>query len=146
MEENQVIRTLNWYYYGIMILTLAVLGLMCYLATRPDFEPVNVMETLGMTLQYVAIGATLIAVPFGLYIVKLFKPQTLAKYQEVATMRILIVGLTIPMNIAFYYVLGGHQPMMWLAAISAIGWFFTKPTLGKLDQEMTPDDPNEPKY
>ena len=146
MEENQVIRTLNWYYYGIMILTLAVLGLMCYLATRPDFEPVNVMETLGMTLQYVAIGATLIAVPFGLYLVKLFKPATLAKYQEVATMRILIVGLTIPMNIAFYYVLGGHQPMMWLAAISAIGWFFTKPTLGKLDQEMTPDDPNEPKY
>ena len=146
MEENQVIRTLNWYYYGIMILTLVVLGLMCYLATRPDYEPINVMESLGMTLQYVAIGATLFAVPFGLYLVKLFKPATLEKYQEVATMRILVVGLTIPMNIAFYYVLGGHQPMMWLAAISAIGWFFTKPTLGKLDKEMTPEDPNEPKY
>ena len=146
MEENQVIRTLNWYYYGIMILTLAVLGIMCYLATQPDFEPVNVMDSLGMTLQYVAIGATLIALPLGLYLVKLYKPQTLAKYQEVATMRILIVGLTIPMNIAFYYVLGSHQPMMWLAAISAIGWFFTKPTLGKLDKEMTPDDPNEEKY
>ena len=119
---------------------------MCYLTAQPDYEPVNVMESLGMTLQYVAIGATLFAVPFGLYLVKLFKPQTLEKYQEVATMRILIVGLTIPMNIAFYYVLGSHQPMMWLAAISAIGWFFTKPTLGKLDKEMTPDDPNEEKY
>ena len=129
-----------------MVLTLAVLGVMCYLATRPDFEPVNVMESLGMTLQYVAIGATLVALPFGLYLVKLFKPTTLEKYQEVATMRILIVGLTIPMNIAFYYLLGSHQPMMWLAAISAIGWFFTKPTLGKLDKEMTPDDPNEEKY
>lgn len=146
MEENQVIRTLNWYYYGIMVLTLVILGLMYYLTAQPDFEPINVMESLGMTLQYVAIGATLIALPFGLYIVKLFKPQTLAKYQEVATMRILIVGLTIPMNIAFYYVLGCHQPIMWLAAISAIGWFFTKPTLGKLDQEMTPEDPNEEKY
>jgi len=146
MEENQVIRTLNWYYYGIMILTLVVLGLMCYLAVQPDFEPINVMETLGMTLQYVAIGVTLVAIPFGLYLIKLFKHDTLEQYQRIATARILIVGLTIPMNIAFYYLLGSHQPMMWLAAISAIGWFFTKPTLGKLDKEMTPEDPNEENY
>ncbi len=146
MEENQVIRTLNWYYYGIMILTLVILGVMCYLAIQPDFEPINTMESVGMILQYVAIGITLVAIPFGLYMVKLFKPDTLQKYQDVATARILTVGLTIPMNIAFYYLLGSYQPMMWLAAMSAIAWFFTKPTLGKLEQEMTPEDPNEEKY
>ena len=36
--------------------------------------------------------------------------------------------------------------MMWLAAMSAVAWYFTKPTLGKMEQEMTPKDPNEPTY
>ena len=66
MEENQVIRTLNWYYYGVMALTLIILGVMYYLTSQPDFEPVNPTEQLGMILQYVAIGATLVAIPFGL--------------------------------------------------------------------------------
>lgn len=146
MEENQIIRTLNWYYYGVMVFTLIILGVMYYLTSQPDFEPINPMEQLGMILQYAAIGATLVAIPFGLYMVKLFKPDTLAKYQEIATGRILAVGLTMPMNIAFFYLLGTYRPMMWLAAMSAIAWFFTKPTLGKLEQEMTPEDPNEEKY
>ena len=146
MEENQIIRTLNWYYYGVMVFTLIILGVMYYLTSQPDFEPINPMEQLGMILQYAAIGVTLVAIPFGLYMVKLFKPDTLAKYQEVATGRILAVGLTMPMNIAFFYLLGTYRPMMWLAAMSAIAWFFTKPTLGKLEQEMTPEDPHEEKY
>ena len=146
MEENQVIRTLNWYYYGVMALTLIILGVMYYLTSQPDFEPVNPTEQLGMILQYAAIGATLVAIPFGLYMVKWAKPVTLEKYQEVATGRILAVGLTMPMNIAFFYLLGTYRPLMWLAAMSAIAWFFTKPTLGKLEQEMTLEDPNEEKY
>lgn len=146
MEENQVIRTLNWYYYGVMVFTLIILGVMYYLTSRPDFEPVNPLESLGMILQYAAIGITLVAIPFGLYVVKLFKPATLEKYLDIATWRILMVGLTMPMNIAFFYLLGSHQPMMWLAGMSAIAWYFTKPTLGKMEQEMTPDDPNVPKY
>ena len=146
MEENQVIRTLNWYYYGVMVFTLIILGVMYYLTSQPDFEPVNPMESLGMILQYAAIGMTLVAIPLGLYLVKWRKPTTLEKYQEVATGRILTVGLTMPMNIAFFYLLGTYRPMMWLAAISAIAWFFTKPTLGKLEQEMTSEDPNEEKY
>lgn len=144
--EEKVIRTLNGYYYGVMIVTLVILGAMYYLTTRQDFEPVNVMESLGMILQYAAIGMTLVAIPFGLYMVKWFKPDTLEKYQEIATGRILIIGLTMPMNIAFFYLLGAYKPMMWLAAMSAIAWYFTKPTLGKMEQEMKPDDPNEEKY
>ena len=144
--EDKIIRTLNWSYYGVMVFTLVILGVMYYLTSLPDFEPVNPMEDFGMTLQYIAIGATLVAIPFGLYTVKLFKPETLEKYKEIATGRILIVGLTMPMNIAFYYLLGNSKPMMWLAAMSAIAWYFTKPTLGKMEQEIEPKDPDEETY
>ena len=144
--EDKIIRTLNWYYYGVMVFTLIILGAMYYLTSLPDFEAINPMEEIGMTLQYIAIGATLVAIPFGLYTVKLFKPDTLEKYKEIATGRILIVGMTMPMNIAFYYLMGNSKPMMWLAAMSAIAWYFTKPTLGKMDQEMQPKDPNEETY
>ena len=74
---EKVNKTLNWYYYGVMVLTLVVLGVMYYLTSKPDFEPVNPLEFLGTILQYVAIGATLIAIPFGLYMMKMFKPDKL---------------------------------------------------------------------
>jgi len=144
--EEKIIRELNWYYYGVMVFTLVILGVMYYLATRPDFEPVNTMDSLGLILQYVAMGMTLVTIPFGLYIVKWFKPDTLEKYRELAIGRILVIGFTMPMNIAFFYLLGGYKPLMWLAGMSAIAWYFTKPTIGKLEAEMKPEDPNEEKY
>ena len=144
--EEKIIRTLNGYYYGVMVFTLIVLGAMYYLTSQPDFEPLAPLEQVGMILQYVAIGVALVAIPFGLYMVKLFKPDTLEKYKEIATGRILVVGLTMPMNIAFYYLFGCYKSMMWLAAMSAIAWYFTKPTIGKMDQEMKPQDPNQETY
>lgn len=144
--EEKVVKTLNWYYYGVMVFTLVILGVMYYLSTRPDFEPVSPQEETGMLLQYVAIGMTLFAIPFGLFIVKWKKPDTLVKYEEAATARILIVGLTMSMNIAFFYLLGAYKPMMWLAAMAAIAWYFTKPTLGKLEAEIKPKDENEETY
>lgn len=144
--EEKIIRALNGYYYGVMVLTLIVLGLMYYLTLQPDFEPIDTMVQMGMTLQYIGIGITLLVIPLGLYLVKLLKPDTLEKYKSIATGRILMVGLTMPMNIAFYYLLGCYRPMMWLAAMSAIAWYFTKPTLGKLEAEMKPKDPNAEDY
>ena len=144
--EEKIVRELNWYYYGVMVFALIILTVMYYLSSRPDFEPINPSESLGMMLQYIAMGTTLIALPLGLYMVKLRKPDTLEKYLAAATERILLVGLTMPMNIAFFYLLGTHRPMIWLAGMSAVAWFFTKPTLGKLEQEMKPEDPNEEKY
>lgn len=144
--EEKIIRTLNGYYYGVMLFTLVILGAMYYLTSLPDFEPVSPMEQQGMILQYIAIGMTLLAIPLGLYLVKLLKPATLEKYKEIAACRIMVVGLTMPMNIAFYYLFGCYKPMMWLAAMSAVAWYFTKPTLGKLEQEMTPKDPNAEDY
>ena len=144
--EEKIIRTLNGYYYGIMVLTLVLLGAMYYLTSQPDFEAMNPNGNPGMILQYVAMFMTLLCIPAGLYMVKFFKPETLDKYRSIATGRILIVGWTMPMNIALYYLFGCYKPMMWLAAISAIAWYFTKPTLGKMEQVMTPKDPNAEDY
>ena len=146
MEEQKVIRELNLWYYGIMVFTLIVLATMYYLTAQADFESMDTMSTVGMILQYAAILTTLIAIPLGLYLIKWRKPQTLEQYKELATGRILLCGLPMSMNIAFYYLFGCYQSMMWIAAISAIAWYFSKPTLGKLEQEMKPKDPNEETY
>ena len=146
MEEQKVIRELNMWYYGIMVFTLIVLATMYYLTAQADFEPMDTMSTVGMILQYAAILTTLIAIPLGLYLIKWREPQTLEQYKELATGRILLCGLPMSMNIAFYYLFGCYQSMMWIAAISAIAWYFSKPTLGKLEQEMKPKDPNEETY
>jgi hypothetical protein len=146
MEEQKVIRQLNGWYYGVMALALVVLGAMYYLTSQEDFEPMDTMSTVGMVLQYAAIFLTLIAIPLGLYLIKWRKPKTLEQYKELATGRILLCGLPMSMNMAFFYLFGGYRSMMWIAAISAIAWYFSKPTLGKLEQEMTPEDPNEPTY
>ena len=144
--EEKIIKNLNWYYYGVMVFTLIILGVMYYLTSQADFEPYSPKDQVGMILQYAAIGLTLFAIPFGLYIIKLKIPDTLEKYAGAAAQRILVVGLTMPMNISIFYLLGNYKPMMWLAAMSAIAWYFTKPTLGKMEQEMKPQDPNEPTY
>ena len=51
-----------------------------------------------------------------------------------------------PLGIFAYYWMGCYQSMLWVAAIAAVAWYFTKPTLGKLEQEMKPEDPNIPTY
>ena len=68
------------------------------------------------------------------------------KYFKLAAARILLVSNTMPIGIFAFYWMAGYQSMLWIAAISAIAWYFSKPTLGKMDKEMTPDDPNQETY
>ena len=143
---EKVVRTLNWYYYGVMVISLIALTVMYYMFSKGMYEPLDTMSTLGMTIQYVVIFLALIGIPGGLYMIKFFKPDTLEKYQELAICRIIIVSGTMPLGIVAFYLFGGYRPMLWVAAIAAIGWFFTKPTIGKVDAEMTPQDPNEETY
>lgn len=144
--EEKIIRHLNGWYYGVMALTLIVLAAMYYLTAQPDFEALAPNSEIGMILQYVVIGLALLGIPAGLYSVKFLKPKTLEKYENVATFRILIIGLNMPLAVCAYYLMGCYRSMIWVAAIAAIGWYFTKPTLGKMEQEMTPEDPNVPTY
>lgn len=110
------------------------------------YELLNVYSRLGMAVQYIIIIDALITIPLGLYLIKLFKPQTEKAYFKCAAARILLVSNTMPLGICAYYWMGGYRSMLWIAAIAAIALCFAKPTIGRMEQEMKPEDPNEEKY
>ena len=144
MEE--IIKKLNWIYYIQMIVALLALTAMYYAWSKGVYEPLDRMSTLGTTIQYIIIFDALITIPLGLYLVKLCEPQTDRAYFKCAAARILLASNTMPLGIVAYYWMGCYQSMLWVAAIAAIAWYFSKPTLGKMEQEMTPQDPNEETY
>lgn len=144
--EEQVVRKLNWYYYGVMIVSLIALTVMYYLFSKERYVPIDNMSQTGMALQYIIIFDALITIPVGLYIVKKLRPQTPERYFKLAALRILLVSNTLPLGIAAFYIMGGYRPMMWVAAIAAVAWYFTKPSAGKMEEEMKPRDPNEETY
>ena len=110
------------------------------------YEPLDTLSTLGVTVQYIIIFDALITIPLGLYLVKLFKPLTDKQYFRCAAARILLVSNTMPLGVIAFYWMNGYRSMLWVAAISAVAWYFSKPTIGKMDKEMTPEDPNMPTY
>ena len=145
--EEKIIRHLNWAYYGTMILALIALSVMYYMTSHGLLdEPIDPLSDLGTTLQYVIYLMTLVCIPFGLYLIKWRKPDTLEQYEELAMIRILCIGGLMTPAIMIYYLLGCYRPVMWVTAILAVAWYFTKPTLAKMEQEMTPEDPNNPTY
>lgn len=143
---NETIQKLNWLYYSQMVIALLALTAMYYAWSKGLYEPLDRMSTLGTTIQYILIFDALITIPLGLYLVKLCKPQTEKTYFKTAAARILLASNTMPLGIAAYYWMGCYQSMLWVAAIAAIAWYFSKPTLGKMEQEMKPQDPNEETY
>ena len=143
---EKVVRQLNWIYYGQMVIALIVLSAMYYAFSKGLYEPLDRMSQTGQMVQYIIIFDALLTIPLGLYIVKYFKPQTPEKYFKLAATRILLVSNSMPLGIFAFYWMGGYKSMLWVAAIAAIAWYFSKPTLGKMEEEMNPQDPNEETY
>ncbi len=143
---EQVVRKLNWIYYGQMVIALIVLTAMYYAFSKGLYEPLDRMSRTSMALQYIIIFDALITIPLGLYLIKWLKPQTEKHYFKWASTRILLVSNSMPLGIFAYYAMGCYQSMLWVAAISAVAWYFTKPTLGKMEQEMKFGDKNEETY
>ena len=143
---EKVIKQLNWIYYLQMAVSLIVLTAMYYAFSKGLYEPLDKLSRGGVALQYIIIIDALVTIPLGLYLVKLFKPQTPKQYFKCAGARILLVSNTMPLGIFAFYWLGAYRSMLWVAAIAAIAWYFSKPTLAKAEAEMTPEDPNEEKY
>ena len=148
--EEKIVRQLNWVYYGVMVAAIIVLTIMYYVRSRyMEGAPlVDYLSQKGQIIQYIVLFDALITIPLGLYLVKWRKPKTLERYCRVATWRILLVSNTMILGIIAHYAMGtmAYKSMLWVAAIAAVSWYFTKPTLGKLDKEMTPDDPNVETY
>lgn len=153
--EQKIIRTLNVYYYGIMALTLIAGTLAYFLIMKEYVQPIDSLSTLGKTIQYVVIFDALLTIPLGLYLCKKRckklsalenEEEKLLGYKKAATMRILLVSNTMVFAIAAFYLMGAYQSMLWVAAVAAIGWYFTKPSERKMELELQPQDPTQENY
>lgn len=153
--ESKIVKHLNWYYYTMLVLTLLAGTISYYLIIKEIIQPINPMTTIGQVIQYFVILDAIITVPLGLYGFKRIcdKLRTLEneeikykQYQKWAVWRIVLVSNAMIFAISAFYLLGAYQSMLWIAAISAIGWYFTKPTPGKMLQELRPKSENEETY
>ena len=153
--EKKIIKSLNLYYYGVLILTL-LSGTSAYFLIMKDFvQAIDPMSTIGQVMQYAVIVDALLTIPAGLYLCKrkctklaelADEEQKLMGYKRVATLRILLVSNTMVLGIAAFYLMGGYQSMLWITAVSAIGWYFTKPSERKMELELQAKDPNQENY
>ena len=153
--EQKIIRTLNVYYYGIMALTLLAGTLAYFLIMKDYVQPIDSLSTLGQAIQYVVIFDALVTIPLGLYLCKKQctklsvldnEEEKLQGYKKAAALRILLVSNTMVFAIAAFYLMGAYQSMLWVAAVSAIGWYFTKPSERKMELELQPKDPTQEQY
>ena len=154
MEKN-IIKSLNLYYYGVLILTLLSGSLAYFLIMKDHIVPIDPMTTLGQVLQYIVIFDALLTIPAGLYLCKrqCAKLAQLSDenakfngYKKAATWRILLVSNTMIWGIAAFYLMGAYQSMLWVTAVSAIGWYFTKPSERKMQLELQPQQPDQETY
>ena len=153
--KQKIIRTLNVYYYAMMILTLLSGTLSYFLIMKGYVLPIDSLSSLGQLIQYLVIFDALITIPVGLFICKKQctklssienEEEKLVGYNKSARMRILLVSNTMVFAIAAFYLMGAYQSMLWVAAVSAIGWYFSKPSLRKMELELQPKDPNQENY
>lgn len=153
--EQKIIRTLNLYYYGIMALTLLAGTLAYFLIMKDYVQPIDSLSALGQAIQYIVIFDALVTIPLGLYLCKKQctklsmldnDEEKLQGYKKAASLRILLVSNTMVFAIAAFYLMGAYQSMLWVAAVSAIGWYFTKPSERKMELELQPNDPNQEQY
>ena len=153
--EQKIIRTLNLYYYGIMALTLLAGTLAYFLIMKDYVQPIDSLSALGQAIQYIVIFDALVTIPLGLYLCKKQctklsildnDEEKLQGYKKAASLRIILVSNTMVFAIAAFYLMGAYQSMLWVAAVSAIGWYFTKPSERKMELELQPKDPNQEQY
>ena len=148
MDKKTVIKRLNIIYYGVFFL-LVVLATAAYLLITKEILPViDPLSMCGRVIQYAVIFDVLTTVPLGLWwhkrqckqIAKIEDEKArLTAYYRCAAIRICLVSNTMLLAIPAFYFLGAYMSMMWVAAISAIGWYFTKPTEKKMYFELNPD-------
>ena len=153
--KQKIIRTLSVYYYAMMILALLSGTLSYFLIMKGYVLPIDSLSSFGQVIQYLVIFDALITIPLGLFICKKQctklssienEEEKLVGYNKSARMRILLVSNTMVFAIAAFYLMGAYQSMLWVAAVSAIGWYFSKPSLRKMELELQPKDPNQENY
>lgn len=143
--EKDIVKHLSSYYYAMLILAVVEATAAYYLVTKGIICPIAPNSTWGVVIQSFVILDALLTIPLGLY---MFKRRCLkiskiedtveqaAAYEVAARWRIILVSNTMGFALIACYLLGGYTSMLWVAAISAIGWYFTKPTEKKMFLEL----------
>ncbi len=149
MEKKDVVKQLNRVYYGMMAGAVLTAALMYYLIMKDVFSPIDPMSGLGQVIQSIIIFLAVVSIPLGLYLfnrkckkIRAIEDETerLQAYLKAGRWRIIVVSYSMLTGIAGYYLLGGYQSMIWIAAVAAIAWYFTKPNERKIELELLPDD------
>lgn len=149
MEKKEVVKRLNRVYYGMMAGAVVTAALSYYAIMKEWFSPIDPMSSAGQAVQGVVIFSAVVCIPAGLYLfkrqcrkIRLIEDEGLRMeaYMKAGRVRIAVVSFSMLTGIAAYYLLGGYQSMIWIAAIAAIAWYFTKPTERKTELELLPDD------
>ena len=166
--EKKIISTLNIYYYGVMFASLLACTLVWYLVKNGHVARIDMDSPVGTIIQSIIMIDALITIPAGLYLCKrkckalsllTDENEKLQGYFKAARMRILMVSNTmffaIIANSVLVRFVTEQEPqssapqittMMALAAMSAIAWWFTKPSEQKMQAELEPQDPNQEQY
>lgn len=143
-------KQLTILYYTFMVLAVAILSCGYFLITKQIFIPLNPLEDIAITIQYCVLFAVLIGIPFALWYPKYVCKKRLSAiedkaeqeqaYIKISRLRIVIVGLCLVLASCAYILMGCYKSMIWLTAITAIAWYFTKPTEGKKALELSGED------
>jgi len=148
MENRDYIKQLNYDYYGMLVAAVIAATGMYLLITRNILLAISPLSTLGQTIQYIVIMDALVTIPFGLWKHKqtckklMVQEDNVARtqgYCRSARLRIYLVSNAMVLGIVAFYLLGAYPSMIWVAGISAIGWYFTKPSEKKMMMELQPE-------
>lgn len=141
-------KRLNFYYYGMLVLAVLAATVTYFLIMKDIVLPIDPLSVQGQVIQYIIILDAIVSMPLGLWLHKHVctrlaqqeesEERTQAYYVSAAR-RIFVVSNAMVLGIAAFYLMGGYQSMLWLAGISAIGWYFTKPTEKKMYLELQPE-------
>lgn len=141
-------KRLNFYYYGMLVLAVLAATVTYFLIMKDIVLPIDPLSVQGQVIQYIIILDAIVSMPLGLWLHKRVctrlaqqeesEERTQAYYAS-ASRRIFMVSNAMVLGIAAFYLMGGYQSMLWLAGISAIGWYFTKPTEKKMYLELQPE-------
>ena len=148
--EEKLTKELNWYYYGMMALTV-ISGTLAYLLIYQwhILDPIGTLTQVGQTIQWVIYFDAMFFIPMGLYgfkrrVDKIRRMEDETEkyklYKKEAIIRIIVVSNAMVFGIFAFYLLGCYKSMLWVSAIAAIGWYFTKPTPRKIQLELLPPD------
>lgn len=145
-EFSVIRKKINIAYYGLYVLYLVLIGVFGFLVKPSEHALVmDPLEKGGQALSYVVILYILVSIPGALWWFKQRMKAVSAMeegasreraYLRYAIARVLIIGMGAVLAIPAFYVLGGHQPMLWCAAIAVIAQYFCKPTDRKIYLEI----------